>query len=321
MSKKKTLKNLIKISVTSIGLYLAYRQIDPQLLNTNWEDYNLWLFVLSAILAVSNVFFTSSRLYIILERKVPFKFLIKSDLIASFFNLFLPSTIGGDIMKIARISDYSGSVSNSTVRVILDRFLGVVSIILSSCIFSIIGITTGIVQLPLPLFYLVAGIVVLTILSFVLLFKMNLERFEATEFNIKIFNYKKTIVFQKWMEAIYEIRQISFKDILLVIFFSSLYHLNASLISFLCLKFLGVNISLFYVILFRNVTAVLLMLPISIAGLGMRDFIYKELYGSIASSPQVLLLAPLIFILTCIVGLVGGIVFLLDKKKKSENKN
>jgi len=317
MSKKKTLKNLIKILVTSIGLYLAYRQIDPQLLNTNWEDYNLWLFVLSVILAISNAFFTSSRLFVILERKIPFKFLLKSDFIASFFNLFLPSTIGGDIVKIARISDYSGSVSNSTVRVIVDRFLGIVAIILLSAIFSIIGIALGVISFPVYITYFIIGIVVLTLISFIMLFKVNLKRFHTTEFNIKIFNYRKTIPLRKWIEAVYEIRKISFKDILLVIFFSSLYHLNASLISFLCLKFLGVNISLFYVILFRNVTAVLLMLPISIAGLGVRDFIYKELYGSITSSPQVLLLAPVIFILTCIVGLVGGIVFLLDRKVKA----
>lgn len=316
MSKKKILKNLIKISVTSIGLFLAYRQIDPQLLNTNWEDYNLWLFGLSAILAISNILFASSRLYIILEKKVPFGFLIKSDLIASFFNLFLPSTIGGDIVKIARISDYSGSVSNSTIRIIADRFLGIVAIILLCSIFSIIGVSMGVLSFPLYLTYLIIGIVTLTFIAFIILFKVNLKRFHSIEFNINIFNYKRTITLQKWIKAVYEIRQISFKDILLVILSSSLFHLNASLISFICLRFLGVDISLFYVVLFRNITAVFLMLPISIAGLGVRDFIYKELYGSVTSSSQILLLAPLMFILTCIVGLIGGIVFLLDRKIK-----
>jgi hypothetical protein len=62
------------------------------------------------------------------------------------------------------------------------------------------------------------------------------------------------------------------------------------------------------------------MLPISISGLGVRDYVFKELYGSVTDSPQVLLLAPVMFILVCSIGVVGGIIFLFDRRiKKKES--
>ena len=318
MSRKKLLKNIIKIVVTCTGLYLAYRQIDPKIFNTDWRDYNYWLFGLAAVMSVLSVFFTSSRLYIILQRKVPFFLINKSDYMASFFNLFLPSTIGGDVIKISKVSKYSGSFRNSTVSVILDRFFGIVSLIILSAVFSIIGVATETVNLPSYLTYLMAGILFLVVIFFILLLKINLTKFKEKTWEVKILNFRKTVNIGKWIQAVYEIREIPAKDLLLVLLISFAYNMNGALIAYITLKFLGVNISLSYVILFRSISTILLMLPISISGLGVRDYVYKELYGSVTSSPQVLLLAPVTFILICIIGIVGGIIFLLDKKTKKE---
>lgn len=318
MSRKKLLKNLLKITVTVVGLYLAYRQIDPELLNTNWSDYNLWLFLLAAMMSIGSVFFTSSRLYVILRRKVPFFYILKSDFIGSFFNIFLPSTIGGDVIKISRVSDYSGSFRNSTMSVILDRFFGIVSLIILSAVFSIIGITTGTVTLPSYILYFMIGMLVFVIVLFILLLKIDLTKFKDKTFELKILKFRKTLNIGKWVQAVYEIREIPLKDLLLVLLISFAYNFNGALIAYITLRFLGVDIALSYVVLFRSISSVLLMLPISISGLGVRDYVYKELYGSITDSPQVLLLAPITFILICIIGLVGGIVFLFDKKTKKK---
>ncbi len=315
---KKYLKTFIKIVITGAGLYLAYRQIDPKIFNTNWSDYNFWLFALASVMSILSVFLTSSRLYVILQRKVPFFLINKSDYMASFFNLFLPSTIGGDVVKISKVSDYSGSFRHSTVSVILDRFFGIVSLIVLSAIFSITGVITGTVNLPSYLLYIMAGILVLVIILFVLLLKIDLTKFKEKTFQLRILNFSKTINIGKWVNAIYEIRDIPVKDLILVLLISFIYNLNGALIAYTTLKFLGVDISLSYVILFRSISSILLMLPISISGLGVRDFVYKELYGSVTSSPQVLLLAPVTFILICIIGIVGGIIFLLDKKTKKK---
>lgn len=319
MSRKKLLKNIVKVAVTGVGLYLAYRQIDPRLLNTNWKDYNLWLFFLAALLSIFSVFFTSSRLYIILQKKVPFSFILKSDYIASFFNIFLPSTIGGDVVKISKVSSYSGSFRNSTVSVILDRFFGIVSLIILSAVFSIIGVTTGTVNLPSYILYFMIIMLLLVIVLFVLLLKVNLTKFKKKTFELKIFKFRKTVNVGKWVEAIYEIREIPAKDLISVLLISFGYNLNGALIAYITLKFLGVDISFPYVTLVRSISSILLMLPISISGLGVRDYIYKELYGSATSSPQVLLLAPMTFILICLIGVVGGIIFLFDKKAKKES--
>lgn len=316
---KKLLKNLLKIIVTGLGLYLAYKQIDPKLLNTNWKDYNLWLLLLAAFISVTSVFLTSSRLYIILKRKVPFSLILRSDYMASFFNIFLPSTIGGDVVKISKVSNYSGSFRNSTISVILDRFFGIVSLVILSVVFSIVGVATKTVVLPTYLVYLMAGILVFVIVLFIVLLKIDLTKFKEKTVEVKVFKFKKTANIGKWVQAVYGIREIPFRDLILVLLISLVYNFDGALIAYIALKFLGVDIALPYVILFRSISSILLMLPISISGLGVRDYIYKELYGSVTSSPQVLLLAPLTFILICMIAVVGGIIFLFDKKTKKES--
>jgi hypothetical protein len=320
MSKNKTLKNILKIVITSLGLYLAYRQIDPSLLNTNWSDYNIWLFVVAIGMSIGSVFFTSARLFVILKKKVPYLYIVKSDFIGSFFNIFLPSTIGGDVMKISRVSSYSGSFSNSTVSVILDRFFGIVSLLILSAIFSIIGVLSGTINLPMYIIYFMILVLIVVAILFVLLLKINLTKFKEKTFHLKIFKFKKTINIGKWVDAIYEIRKIPAKDLLLVLLISFAYNINGSLVAYITLIFLGVDIAISYVILFRSISTILLMLPISISGLGVRDYVFKELYGSVTDSPQVLLLAPVMFILVCSIGVVGGIIFLFDRRiKKKES--
>jgi hypothetical protein len=55
------------------------------------------------------------------------------------------------------------------------------------------------------------------------------------------------------------------------------------------------------------------MIPISIGGLGTRELIYKGLYGTVTSSPNVVLVAPYGFITLLATGLIGGLLFLRDR--------
>lgn len=312
---KNSIKNILKLLVTVGGLYLAYRQIDFGVFNTNWREYNIWLFVLATVMSIASVGLTSSRLYIVLKRKVPFTLINRSDFMASFFNIFLPSTIGGDVVKISKVSKFSGSFRNSTVSVIVDRFFGVISLVVLSAVFSITGIVGGSINLPSYVVYIMGAILVITILGIFFLLKVDLSKFKEKTIDIKISSFEKTLNIGKWIDAVYGIREIPAKDFLLILLLSFIYSLNSSIIAFLCLRFLGVNdISLSYVILFRSISAVLLMLPISISGIGVRDYIFKELYGSVTSSQQVLLLAPVTFLILCILAAVGGVIFLFDKR-------
>src|SRR6185369_17483054 len=62
--------------------------------------------------------------------RLPFSFLTQSFLVATFFNHFLPSNLGGDVIRIADSAKAAGSKTLATTVVLIDRGLGVLGLAL-----------------------------------------------------------------------------------------------------------------------------------------------------------------------------------------------
>jgi glycosyltransferase 2 family protein len=70
---------------------------------------------------------------------VPLRRLNASFLVATFFNNFLPSNIGGDVIRIADTAPIAGSKTLATTVVIIDRGLGLLGLVLIAAV----GATAG----------------------------------------------------------------------------------------------------------------------------------------------------------------------------------
>lgn len=62
--------------------------------------------------------------------RLPFGFLTQSFLVATFFNNFLPSNIGGDVVRITDTAKAAGSKTLATTVVLIDRGLGLLGLAL-----------------------------------------------------------------------------------------------------------------------------------------------------------------------------------------------
>ena len=69
----------------------------------------------------------------------PFTRLVSSFLVATFFNNFLPSNIGGDVVRIADTAPAAGSKTLATTVVLIDRGLGLLGLVLVAAL----GASTG----------------------------------------------------------------------------------------------------------------------------------------------------------------------------------
>jgi uncharacterized membrane protein YbhN (UPF0104 family) len=72
-----------------------------------------------------------------------FKALTSSFLVATFFNNFLPSNIGGDVIRIADTAPAAGSKTLATTVVLIDRGLGLLGLILMAAIGATAGPVLG----------------------------------------------------------------------------------------------------------------------------------------------------------------------------------
>src|SRR5688500_325257 len=65
---------------------------------------------------------------------LPILRLVTSFLVATFFNNFLPSNIGGDVVRIADTAKNAGSKTVATTVVLIDRGIGLLGLVLIAAI-------------------------------------------------------------------------------------------------------------------------------------------------------------------------------------------
>jgi uncharacterized protein (TIRG00374 family) len=122
----------VKILVSGGLLYLLLGRVD---LDRLWHVARTasmpWLAVALALYGV-NTLVSAWRWGLLLgaqDVEVPFLALVNSFLVATFFGNFLPSNIGGDVMRIRDTARAAGSKTLATTVVLLDRGLGLLGLV------------------------------------------------------------------------------------------------------------------------------------------------------------------------------------------------
>lgn len=80
--------------------------------------------------------------------QLPFRRLTSSFLVATFFNNFLPSNIGGDVIRVADTAPAAGSKTLATTVVLIDRAIGLLGLVLVAALGA--TATTRIAQTASP---------------------------------------------------------------------------------------------------------------------------------------------------------------------------
>lgn len=127
------LKILVRIGVSVAALAFVLRSIDLELLWMRVRAMNpAWLLLAIAaylfMLAVS--VWRWHRLLHAQHIEVPRKRLLESTWVSLFFNNFLPSNIGGDVIRIADTAPAAGSKTLATTVILVDRVLGLVALVM-----------------------------------------------------------------------------------------------------------------------------------------------------------------------------------------------
>jgi len=127
----------LKISVSIVLLTLLFSKIDVARLWAIARQASLrWFGVALAIYSV-NVIASTWRWHLLLDAQevdVRRRWLFGSFLVASFFNNFLPSNIGGDVIRIRDTAKPAGSRTLAATVVLMDRVLGLMALVLVAAV-------------------------------------------------------------------------------------------------------------------------------------------------------------------------------------------
>ena len=132
----------LKLTVSIALLWLLFSRVDvARLWSVARNASTAWL--LSALALYCVMIFASAWRWGLLLRAqhliFPFRTLVSSFLVATFFNNFLPSNIGGDVIRIADTAPAARSKTLATTVVLLDRGIGLLGLVLMAAIGATVG--------------------------------------------------------------------------------------------------------------------------------------------------------------------------------------
>ena len=126
-----------KLAVSVVLLWWLFARIDVGRLWAGARNASLaWLGIAMLIYAV-NVLASAWRWSVLLQAQgvtIPERSLLGSLLVALFFNNFLPSNSGGDVIRIRDTARAAGGKTAATIVVLTDRVLGLMALLLVAAI-------------------------------------------------------------------------------------------------------------------------------------------------------------------------------------------
>jgi uncharacterized protein (TIRG00374 family) len=241
--------------------------------------------------------------------RVPLIFLAKSYLVGTFFNNFLPTRFGGDIVRIWDGSRYSKSLVKSSAIVAVERMTGIIVLFVFASVASLLRLDMA-RKIPVIWGALLLGLAGLAVLAlFFLPFSgRRLEKVPALGFLGKV--VQKVVVFRTTVLG-YRNKRAEFAQATLWAF---LLQLNVILYYFLIGKALRLDISFLDYFIFIPIVLLIQIIPVTINGLGLREGAYIEIFKFYGIAPETALSFSIIEIAFGLaVGLFGGIIYVSRK--------
>lgn len=303
-------KFLVKLSVSIILMaWVLLYQVDYTKLFDLLKRIDIWLLLLAFILHFPGYIFSALRWQKLLESQhvhVKLLALLDSYIIGSFFNVFMPTRVGGDIFRVNDLRQASKSFSKSASFIFVERFLGMSILLFFALCVSLIRLPIA-KKIPIIWFGLTVGILGLSAIIVSIFSKLpeKIIRFIPKQ---KL----RDKVLYEWATFRTSVGfLISHKEILAWgLWYSLLLQLNVVIYFWITGEALGFDISLLDYFFLIPVQLVILMLP-TINGIGLREvssIVLFGFYGIMAT--EAAMFGFIDFAMLLVIGFIGWLRFM-----------
>jgi uncharacterized protein (TIRG00374 family) len=300
--------DLLKVAVSLVLIIILLRSIN---LNALWEvvrNADPWYLLAAQIVLMLGVVVRAYRWQILVHDQrvdASLRELTSLYFVGFLFNNLLPSGFGGDAVKMYELSQRSHQGAEAVSSVLVDRFMGLIALQM-----------IGLVALVFSWHLVPSEIKVLT----VLLFGVSLLAAWVVSYRrLWEFLAERVPLFDRLLsiEAVHSLvsslQSYSGSALLRALGVGLVFNVLLIAANVLIGVSLGVDLPLAYYMIFVPLTSLVLILPISFAGLGVREGTYVVLFRQAGVAPEVALsMSLLVYVLgTVAPGLVGGVIYVL----------
>ena len=309
LKKRQTFISIAKLTVTVILLVYLLSKVDCEEMVAILRGVNAIYILAVLVLAMSVNLIYSHMWQIVLAAqniKVPLVKLLALYYIGLFFNNFMPSVIGGDVVRIYQLSKHTQKAIDSSLSVIITRLVSICALLL---IIAAALISTGwgmevpnIVKVLIISF--LVGIVLLPLWGSRLLIYLN-------EVSLIKESPRVSSILEHVCMSISLLKTHKL-TILLSLVHALICHILSVFANYLLSLSLGFSVSFYYFLLFMPLISLIIMFPISINGFGLREGVFVLLFNQVGLSTSAAISLSLIGRLnTLLSSLLGGMAYVL----------
>ncbi len=310
---------LAKLAVSAILIALIFSKVDLETLRGKLANANLAYLALAAVLYFAAIVVNCAKWSVLLRAQVtgvPFSALLRYTFIGVFFNSMLPANIGGDVVRGYELSTYTDSKLDAAASVIVDRLVGLLAFVTSAVVAAAILVSAT--HRPDLEVIAVAAMVALLALMFTmaLLFSRRLRARVAMAFG---WSFLKPMapIYGRLADAFGAYR-FRYKTLLLAFAIGLGGLMLTNLVNYAISEALGGGMPLLMIALFNPIIALVLLIPISVGGIGLNQNAYVILYG-LAGVPHdhALAVSLVMQALILLSGLPGAVLWLRAPRSRS----
>lgn len=305
---RKTFFNILKVVVSLSLLTFIFLNLDLPAFLQSIRGADPWWMTAALTMMMLGVVIRALRWQILLTAigvPVPLINLTAIYFIGFLFNNLLPSGLGGDAIRMLELKPYAEHGSDTVTSVIVDRFLGLSAlqaIALIALLFDWRAVPSAFAYFTVAIF--VGGLIIGALL-------INRRLYMWLQEHVKPFRLLTNIkMIGRLFESFQRYPLSALGKSYLVAFLFNLVHITMH--TFIGWG-LGMTATLVQYAVFVPITSLALLVPISFAGLGVREETYRQLFGQVGVPSETAVAMSLLvyFFGNICTGLIGGVIYLL----------
>ena len=293
---------LLKV-IVSLGLItLLVNQVDFNKIVNILKNVDITMIIYALILLIIQVFIATTRWQSVLKcQKIMLDYKNTLQILWSglFFNQAMPSSVGGDVIRGYYLKKQGITLGRATLGVLMDRLFGMAGLVL--LVVASLPLLFGLISDPIAR----SGVLFIALgISLALLFIFFTDKLPG--------NFSHLRVIRGFYSLSQEGRHCISKNYngLIIMIMSILIHLISVIAVMTMAIGLGINVEWGGILLMIPLTSLIMVVPISIAGWGVREGVMVVGFGYLGVAPEAALALSILYgLLMLVVALPGGIVW------------
>jgi len=305
---KKRLKSLAVIALTITLLGLVLYQVGLEELFNTLRQANPFFIGLAFLVFFFQIWISALKWEVLLKSRgydVSFVYLFKLYLVGLFFNNFLPSNVGGDVVRVYELGKRIQNNADALASVFVERFTGFIMMIVFACLALLTNLAL-VENTVLTLAIIVASVGLMGILWVVL--DARLLNFVENRIKIGIVQ-KVTGKFRQFQKALYAYGEDRRTLVNVFVLSTAFYFISMAYIYVAALAF-HQPVDFLDIAIITPIILLVSTLPLTFNGIGLQEWVYVLMFAWIGL-PEAVGLSTIVVIRAAALlwAIIGGVIY------------